>query len=243
MLRQEPAPTPKAIGFGVTKAHDDFPALTAVQDELNAIIRSDSAQTGVIQGESFFDESFTKEALFESLRADASIIHIASHFQFAGAKDQSFLLLGNGNPLTVSTLKRDMFFDELDLLTLSACDTAMGISSGNGVEVESLGDVVLENGVMAVLATLWPVNDASTGLLMADFYSLRFAQSMNKAEALRKAQLNLMENVKISTTDTPRGVPIAAFGSLATPAAEPWTGEGFSHPYYWAPFVIMGNWR
>jgi CHAT domain-containing protein len=242
MLREKPAPTPNAIGFGVTKAHDEFPALTAVQDELNAIIRSDSAQAGVIQGESFFDENFTQEKLFKSLRAGASIIHIASHFKFRNAKDQSFLLLGDGNPLTVSTLKRELFFDELDLLTLSACDTATGISSGNGVEVESLGDVTLKKGVMAVLATLWPVNDASTGLLMADFYSLRYRESLNKAEALRKAQLNLMRNVTISANTTPRGVP-APFGSLATPTAEPWTGEGFSHPYYWAPFVLMGNWR
>jgi CHAT domain-containing protein len=242
-LREKPTPTPKAIGFGVTKAHDNFPALTAVQDELNAIIRSDSAEGGVIQGESFFDESFTKEELFECLRAGFSIIHIASHFKFVGAKGQSYLLLGDGNPLTVSNLETDMFFEELDLLTLSACDTATGIAGGTGVEVESLGDVVLENGVMAVLATLWPVNDASTGLLMADFYSLRFAQSLNKAEALRRAQLNLMGNAKTSASTTPRGVPIAAFGSVYTPSAAPWDGKGFSHPYYWAPFVLMGNWR
>jgi CHAT domain-containing protein len=128
-------------------------------------------------------------------------------------------------------------------LTLSACDTASGISGGNGSEVESLGDATMKKGVMSVLATLWPVNDVSTATLMADFYSLRYGKSMDKAQALRTAQLNLMNNVGSAAGAGPRGATVAGFGNVEKSGAEPWTGAGFGHPFYWAPFIIMGNWR
>jgi CHAT domain-containing protein len=128
-------------------------------------------------------------------------------------------------------------------LTLSACDTASGISGGNGSEVESLGDATMKKGVMSVLATLWPVNDVYTAALMADFYSLRYGDSLDKAQALRTAQRNLMNNVGSAAGAGPRGASVAGCGTVEKPAADPWTGKGFGHPYYWAPFIIMGNWK
>ncbi len=64
----------------------------------------------------------------------------------------------------------------MDLLTLSACDTATG-SSADGREVDGLGMIAQKQGAKAVIATLWAVADESTGRLMAEFYRLRQAGS------------------------------------------------------------------
>jgi CHAT domain-containing protein len=150
--------------------------------------------------------------------------------------------LGTGDKLTVGEIK-DMTVKGLDLLTLSACNTATGIVTGDGVEVESFANEILKLGSKAVLATLWPVNDASTGLLMTNFYQNRYGgNAEDKASALRMAQLSLMnENIDIQPSQ--RGPVLAKSGSVKIPVAKPWDGQGFSHPYYWAPFVIMGNWK
>ncbi|MDR2350776.1 MAG: CHAT domain-containing protein, partial [Deltaproteobacteria bacterium] len=242
-LLENPDFSPKVMGFGVTKDHPGFPALFAVREELDSIIGSGGAARGAMTGASFYDENFTREKFYENLRTGASVVHVASHFKFENAPGQSFLLLGDGKPLTVSAIKRGLSLGGLDLLTLSACDTASGISGGNGSEVESLGDATMKKGAMSVLATLWPVNDVSTASLMADFYTLRYGDSMDKAQALRRAQLNLMKNIGSPAGASPRGSSVAAFGNIENPVDDPWTGEGFGHPYYWAPFIIMGNWK
>ena len=73
----------------------------------------------------------------------------------------------------------------------------------------------------AVVATLWPVDDASVGLLMAAFYKLWVTTpGIEKAEALRQAQLALLH------------------GASAQPPSSP-----YANPFYWAPFVLIGNWK
>ena len=111
------------------------------------------------------------------------------------------------------------FFAGVELLTLSACQT--GVSSrrqedNQGVEVESLGVLAQRKGASAVIASLWEVADFSTSKLMVEFYKCHAAATaVSKAEALRQAQLDL----------------------LLKPNAE------YSHPFYWAPFVVIGNWQ
>jgi CHAT domain-containing protein len=87
-----------------------------------------------------------------------------------------------------------------------------------------------------VISSLWEVNDASTGELMADFYQ-RWAAGegkVTKVEALRQAQLDLLlGKVKPGPGGRGRGV---GFDIPEAPAS-------FAHPYYWAPFVLMGNWK
>jgi CHAT domain-containing protein len=106
-----------------------------------------------------------------------------------------------------------------------------------------VGEIVQRAGALAVLASLWPVNDLSTAELMREFYRQRYVDGKNKAEALRGAQLAVMRDGAASAAPV-RGTAKAASGvdGLVT-GIPPWEGTGFSHPYYWAPFVIMGNWR
>ena len=89
---------------------------------------------------------------------------------------------------------------------------------------------------MVVIATLWPVEDASTGLLMQNFYRLCEAQKLTKADALRQAQLMLISE------QSPQDAAIVGAGQeAAIPATRKHAGR-YAHPYFWAPFILMGNW-
>jgi CHAT domain-containing protein len=118
------------------------------------------------------------------------LFHIASHFRFV-AEDEasSFLLLGDGKPFTLEEMKKEQnLFAGIDLLALSACETAAQRTSGNGREVDGFAELAQRLGAEAVTASLWEVADDSTAELMTRFYqnyNQRTMQGgkMNKAEA------------------------------------------------------------
>jgi CHAT domain-containing protein len=103
-----------------------------------------------------------------------------------------------------------------------------------------------KQGALAVLATLWEVADASTGQLMREFYRLREANPQwTKAEALRQAQLELLTGqTKVSQTRTQRAEIVGGeAGSSSQPSFTPDANAPLAHPYYWAPFILIGNWK
>ena len=127
-------------------------------------------------------------------------MHIASHFSFNAAKEEtSFLLLGDGSYLSVEEMQNSPgIFERVELLTLSACDTAT--TGANGKEVEGMAFVAQDLGAKAVVASLWPVADIGTEVLMREFYRLRQANPQwSKAEALRQAQLALLKGKQTSS--------------------------------------------
>lgn len=98
----------------------------------------------------------------------------------------------------------------IELLVLSACETAQGDNQA----ILGLAGVAVRAGAQSTIATLWGANDEATAELMGYFYqNLNQNQEISKAEALREAQLQLLQNQ-----------------------------DQYSHPYYWAPFVLIGNW-
>ncbi len=108
-----------------------------------------------------------------------------------------------------------------DLVVLSACETARGeMSRGEGIV--GLTDAFLFAGSRSVVASLWNVNDESTSLFMEYFYS-GLKEGMPKAEALENARRALMRKRFRSTV----------------------TGEeeSLASPYFWAPFILVGDWR
>jgi len=224
-VAQRPQQQWQIAAYGVTRGFPEqgFSALPAVRSELDSIVRPD-----VLPGQAYLDERFDLDTFESAL--DTPVVHVASHFHFVAGSNTSFLLLGDGTPLSLQDIAaRDLRFDKVDLLTLSACETAVGGGRGeNGLEVEGLGVLAQIQGAKAVLATLWPVADDSTGVLMRQFYwtrqdGLRHGHDMTKVEALRQAQMALLTGATGNST------------SAATTAP-------YAHPYYWAPFILMGNW-
>jgi CHAT domain-containing protein len=134
--------------------------------------------------------------------------------------------------LTVADFRNDpnLRLDNTDLLTLSACDTGVGGAASNGREVDGLATTPQLNGASSVIASLWELNDESPGELMAHFYK-RWAEGGGKemkVEALRQAQLDLSSG---------------RINPGADSSGDPSAPVSFAHPYYWAPFILMGNWR
>ncbi len=149
-------------------------------------------------------------------------VHFATHGVIDTSRPQlSGLALslvdGAGNPLTDGFLRLHDIYGlhlDADLVVLSACDTALG------QEVRGEGLVGLTRGFMyagarRVVASLWEVQDLATARLMTDFYRGLIEQGLRPAEALRRAQIQIMDD-----PDQP-----------------------LEFPYYWAGFVLQGDWR
>ena len=239
-----------AVAMGISRKYQDgLNPLPSVVSELDDVVKDPKVQgaQGVLPGTILLNGQFTEKAMEDELGGQHAVVHIASHFVLEPGDDsQSYLLLagkdseGSGYHLTVADFRDDPSMDlsNTALLTLSACETGVNSLANNGREVDGLAATAQIKGAKAVLSTLWPVNDASTGELMADFYK-RWAGGegkVGKAEALRQAQLDLLLGKgKADAGAAGRGLsaegdPPAAAGSL-------------SHPYYWAPFVLAGNWK
>ncbi|BCG87089.1 hypothetical protein MesoLj113c_31990 [Mesorhizobium sp. 113-3-9] len=238
--------------LGMTRAADGFKALPGVKAEIDGIIKGKDGY-GLFEGRAVFDAAFNKDALTDALRIGArspaglGVVHISSHFNLAGSDGSSFLLLGTGEKLSLRDIKKDrraFDFGRVDLLTLSACETGYVDPGLDGRELESLSMLTGSRGARAILASLWPVDDASTALSMQRFYEIRERGNMSKAMALALTQREFIAG-KIGSTDIAAGPSIvtetAARGaiSLVPPDAQ----GGLSHPYYWAPFLLTGNWR
>jgi CHAT domain-containing protein len=246
-LKDPPAREWQAAGFGVTKGFEDASALPSVSSELNGIITTRPGDGGVLTGEIKLDDQFTQQSMRDTLHKRYPVIHIASHFRFQPGDDaKSFLLLGDGAHLTLAELKTwPNLFGGVQLLTLSACNTGVG----DGAEVEGFGALAQTQGAKAVVASLWPVADASTSRLMQEFYRIRESSAgITKLEALREAQLALLHGaVEIKAAPKRnRGVIVTqASSGGARPEAPGFpinASAPYAHPYYWAPFFLMGNW-
>jgi len=143
--------------------------------------------------------------------------------------------------LTLSKMEdSSISFHGTQLLTLSACSTAKGDAAKDGMEMDSLGMIAQQKDAGAVLATLWDVNDASTSRLMSDFYGRWVSNAAaGKAEALRQAQLALLHGAAVAASNSKkeRGVQVEQEAETTAHAT------GYAHPFYWAPFVLMGNYQ
>ncbi|MBU1653467.1 MAG: tetratricopeptide repeat protein [Gammaproteobacteria bacterium] len=153
----------RIAGLGASQAHGEFPALPAVKDELNGIVKSGPQDSnGILPGVIHLDEQFTSASLQDSLQRGYPVLHLATHFSFSpGNETRSFLLLGNGDQLDLGRLRTEANykFQGIDLLTLSACETALDSPGAKGQEIEGLGTLAQKKGAKGVLATLWPVAD------------------------------------------------------------------------------------
>lgn len=239
---------PSALAMGLSKSYGGLPALPGVIPELDSVVHDPSVPEshGPMQGKLLPDDQFTLAALKAALGAGKgfSVVHIASHFVLeAGSGDEPFLMMGgdrtpdaDGYEWNLADMENStVAFHGTRLLTLSACSTAKDYKSRNGIEMDSLGMIAQQKDAEAVLATLWDVNDSSTSRIMSDFYA-RWVKDPGegKAEALRQAQLAfLRQSSGAGRNQERRGLH----------ADSETTSEGYARPFYWAPFVLIGNYR
>ncbi len=167
----------------------------------------------LLPGPKLRDAGFTVERFGQRVQLGGHrVVHIASHGVFGGSAADSYLLAYD-DLLTLDRLQGLLQSEAarrqpIELLTLSACQTA----EGNARAPMGIAGAALKARARAVLGTLWPVDDSATVGLMQAFYG-SWQQQGSKGDALRAAQLGLL-----AQADT-------------------------RHPYYWAPFALIGNWR
>jgi CHAT domain-containing protein len=176
----------KVLAAGLTESVQGFPALPYVSSELQAVQH-------LYGGHPLLNNSFlTANVEKESKEQPFSIVHIASHGYFAGEVEKSFLLTFD-DKLTMDRLSQMVglfrFRDTpLELLTLSACETA----AGDDRAALGLAGVAIKAGARSALATLWTVNDEASTVLVTEFYQQLHDASASRAVALQRAQKKLL---------------------------------------------------
>ncbi|MEO0407531.1 MAG: CHAT domain-containing protein, partial [Cyanobacteria bacterium P01_A01_bin.135] len=182
-----------------------------------------------------FDQAFNRAAVEPQLNSYTAV-HLATHAAFLpGQPDESFILLGDGDRITLRDVELEWFLTNVDLVVLSACETGVG-GFGSGEEILGFGYLMQDAGARAAIASLWAVSDGGTQALMTHFYRALLTEGMTKAEALRQAQVALITGQHQAEADGDRGVSLRPRSPDAGPVA-----SDLSHPYYWAPFILIGN--
>jgi CHAT domain-containing protein/Tfp pilus assembly protein PilF len=191
---------------GLSESVQGFPPLGYVSAELDGI-------QDLYSGTMIKDQQFLIPEMERELEETPfSAVHIASHGEFSGDVNNSFLLTWDGK-LTMDNLDSFMSVSRfrknpVDLLTLSACQTA----AGDDRAALGLAGIAIKAGARSALATLWYVNDEASSRLVVEFYKQLKDKSNSKAEALQRAQLQLVNDRR------------------------------YQHPSYWSPFLMIGNW-
>jgi CHAT domain-containing protein len=173
---------------GLTDSVQGFPPLPYVSHELKKI--QDMYTNTVLLNQDFRSVNLEKELRDKEF----SIVHIASHGNFDSDVNNTFLLTYDGK-LTMDKLNQYIGLfrfrsEPLELITLSACETA----AGDERAALGLAGVTIRAGARSALATLWRIDDQATSILIGEFYKQLSNPSLSRAMALRNAQLKLMDD-------------------------------------------------
>lgn len=160
------------------------------------------------------DGAFTLGAFSRSLGSgEYDIVHIASHGVFGGSGAESFILT-HDELLTMDKLQGLLRADNLRRHPIRLLTlSACETAEGNERAPLGIAGAALKANAETALGTLWPVEDAAATLVMQKFYAGLGREGLSRAEALRRAQLAALQDKR------------------------------FAHPFYWAPFIIVGNWE
>ncbi|MCK5795526.1 MAG: CHAT domain-containing protein, partial [Anaerolineales bacterium] len=173
------------LAAGITEASQGFPPLPEVASELRNI-------SSMFSSKLLLNQDFLVSNMEAELKKEAfNIVHIASHGQFQSDVNQTFVLAFD-DKLTMNTLDKYAGFLQfrktpLDLLALSACESA----AGDDMAALGMAGVAVKAGARSALATLWFINDLASSILIKEFYHQIEDPSVSRAAALQQAQLNL----------------------------------------------------
>ena len=199
--------------FKVNGETFDFAGLPFAGTEVNNLVAKLPNSTKLI------NDDFGASATIAKF-SDYNIIHLATHAAFIkGKPEDSFVVFGDGSRASLRDVAT-WSLRNVDLIILSACETGLGGQLGNGSEIMGFGYQMEYAGAKAAIASLWQVSDGGTQDLMDRFYTLLQNPQIGKAEVLAQAQRAMLT---IPTRNP----------------SEP--NMNFSHPYYWSPFILIGN--
>jgi len=221
------APSSEAIrGLGLESAVNDVTGqqstglqlarLSGTRTEAEEIAKI--ARTGGNQIDTWLDLRASEDDLRSRDISNYRIVHVATHGLLDAERPQftGVVLSLVGNQTNDGFLRTDEIFNlklGSPLVMLSACDTGLG-KEKRGEGVMGLTRAFMYAGAPTVGVSLWSVADKSTAELMTDFYRRLLASSPQPpAAALRDAQLAMI------------------------------AGRKYSAPFYWAPFILVGEWR
>lgn len=209
----------KALILGLTQEStidgQIFPPLENINQEIEFVAQQ------IPNNKPLVNQQFNLENLIQSLNnSDYPIIHIASHAQFGTIPQDTFIVSGNNQKITITDLEKTLRLlkdgsNSVELLSLTACQTA----AGDDRSTLGLAGVAIQAGVKSAIASLWSVADESTVDLITAFYENLVNSKMSKAEALRQAQLKL-----IKAKNNPN------------------INDQYDNPFYWSAFILIGNW-
>ncbi|MBV1877710.1 MAG: CHAT domain-containing protein [Pseudomonadales bacterium] len=190
MVDPKPLPEAPPVVFlaGLSQAVDGFSALPGVPGELNAV-------ASAMSGEVVLNSSFALDQLRLGLvENNPSMVHLATHASFGNDSSASFILTWDGqlsvNKLSEYVLANRFQQRPLDLLVLSACETAVGDSRS----ALGLAGIAVRAGAKSAMGSLWTISDEATALLMGEFYYNLIHRSLSRSESLRQAQLTLLND-------------------------------------------------
>lgn len=175
--------------------------------------------TTIVTAKALLNEKFTRSNFQKRVENQPfSIVHLATHGEFSSKAEDTFLLAWDER-INVKDLEQ-FLKGQGKSATLREREpiellvlSACQTAKGDNRVALGLAGVAIRSGARSILATLWSVEDNSTAQLISKFYHLLIQKGVTKAEALRKSQLSLLKSAQ------------------------------YNHPYYWAPFVLVGNWR
>ena len=167
-----------------------------------------------VPSEMLFNQEFTTTTLEQEISdVPFPVVHLATHGQFSSEVEDTFILTWEGQ-VNVNDLDQLLQVREREENQPIELLVLSACQTATGDQRAALGlaGVAVRSGARSTLATLWSVRDESTAQLMAEFYQFLTQAENSKAESLRQAQLSILKN------------------------------PDYEHPYYWAPFVLVGNW-
>lgn len=161
-----------------------------------------------------FDTELTQINLNNAIKNKSyQIIHLATHGQFSSNVEETYIVAWD-QKINIDQLRNILLSQRsepekpIELLVLSACETA----TGDDRATLGLAGVAVRAGARSTIASLWSVSDDATVDLMTSFYEKLATGNLTKAEALRQAQIDVLNQDK------------------------------YAHPFFWSPFILVGNW-
>jgi len=167
-----------------------------------------------IPAQVLLDRTFTSTTLQSQLNsASFPVIHLATHGRFSSRAEDTFILTWDDR---INVKQLDILLRSREQGDLNPIEllvlSACQTATGDRRAALGLAGLAVRSGARSTLATLWSVNDRSTASLMVEFYRELGQPGVTKAQAVRSAQLTLLKQPQ------------------------------YEHPYYWAPFILLGNW-